>query len=282
MLTEDVESLVRGRKKRPIDISFSTACREFNKRNLDYKMPLFEHREVEKFHYEDDGKLVVAFSGGKLSLACALRYKDIGKDIILFHVASINEDTSRIEKIAQMLNVPLVNHVYNVWYNAFSGIQLLHLATQYAVGHQHSPRIVYGYFDDALVENNEEEDWANCSEFINSYKEAAQKYIDGFTILNPIPNYSIMWDELLSHRAYLKYVKYNDVVDMRVFENIQMDYRVVEANKSSYMNNFRYLISSYKRRKEKNQATLNEIWNEYFFYRIENSICYGELMEKYS
>lgn len=277
-----MESLVRGRKKRPIDISFSSACREFNKRSLDYKMPLFEHREVEKFHYEDDGKLVVAFSGGKLSLACALRYKDIGKDIILFHVASINEDTSRIEKIAQMLNVPLVNHVYNVWCNAFSGIQLLHLTTQYAVGHQHSPKIVYGYFDDALVENNEKEDWANCSEFINSYKEAAEKYIDGFTILNPIPNYSIMWDELLSHKAYLKYLEYKNGIEQKVFENVQMDYRVVEANKSSYMNNFRYLISSYKHRKKDDQATLNEIWNEYFFYRIENSICYKELMEKYS
>lgn len=281
MLTEDIESLVRGRKSRPIDISFSTACREFNKRSLDYKMPPFESRDVEKFHYEDDGKLVIAFSGGKLSLACAMRYKDIGKDIILFHISSTNADTSNVEKQAKMLNAPLVNHVYNICNNAFSGIHILHLATQYAVGHRHSPKIVYGYFDDALVENNEEKDWANCAEFIGSYKEAAQKYIDGFTILNPIPNYSIMWDELLRHKPYLKYIDYKDTTERRVFENIQMDYRVIEVNKSSYMNNLRYLISSYKRRKEKNQASLNEIWNEYFFYRIENSVCYVELMKKY-
>ena len=58
-------------------------------------------------------------------------------------------------------------------------MRIVHSALEYAVGHKYSPRIVYGYFDEASIENNEEKDWANCTEFIDAYKNTIQKYVDG-------------------------------------------------------------------------------------------------------
>ena len=282
-LEEDIQYLKKpSKRKRPIDIGFSSACREFNKRELDYRMPVFCERDIEKLHYNSSDTLVIAFSGGKLSLACALMYKDIGKDIVLFQVAQPLEDVSRSQKISEMLNVPLVIHkTSGNLDNPYYGMQILHYALEYAVGHQYSPKIVYGYFDSASIENNDRKDWANCAEFIQAYKETAQKYVDGFTILNPVPNYSIMWDEILKHKAYIPYVKYKNEIDRRVFENIRMDYRIDEANKDAYLRNFQYLYKQYEKKQKTSQASLNDVWNEYFFYRIENSLFYKELMEKF-
>ena len=283
----DIRSLmkIKGKSKRQVDIGFSSACRELNKRYLEYSMPSFIDRPVQKFHYESQDVMVVAFSGGKLSLACALRYKDIGKNIVLFHMTHhLEKEDSRISKIAEMLQVPLVIQEYTPFdaiNGPFMSMRIVHSALEYAVGHKYSPRIVYGYFDEASIENNEEKDWANCTEFIDAYKNTIQKYVDGFTILNPIPNYSIMWDEILKHKSYIPYIRYDNMVDQRVFENIMMDYNLDNADKRQYLRNIKYLISLYKRKKNVDQVTLNEVWNEYFFYRIEQSIFYEELMENF-
>ena len=225
--------------------------------------------------------MVILFSGGKLSLACALMYKNIGKDIALFHVCPDDEPEFRIKKIAEMLQAPLYTLKQNFPTTPFVGARILQAGLEYAVDNGYSPRLVYGYFDLASAEYNSSKDWANCNEFISSYKNVAKKYIDGFTILNPIPNYAIMWDELLKHKAYIPYIEYSNETDRRLFENIKMDYRLDESDCSRYMHNFRYFIKLYKKTKNKNRAALNDVWNEYFFYRIENSLFYKELMEKF-
>jgi len=266
---------------RLIDIGLSGACREYNKRFAGYIMPTFAKREVEQIHYEPSDTMVICFSGGKVSLSCALRYKDIGKNIILFHVAGPFKNTDNVQKMADMLDVPLVVHeTMDSQKSPFSGMMILNAALEYAVGHQYSPRIVYGYFGGASIYNNDECDWANCSEFLESYKETAQRYVDGFTILNPMPNYSVMWDEILKHRAYIPYIEDKDVTDRRIFENIKMDYRLEHPNKNTYFKNLHYLKNMYNRKHTENLASMNELWNEYFFYRIENSMYYKDLMEK--
>ena len=245
-------------------------------------MPAFEDRNIQPLHYNHSDKMVICFSGGKLSLACALMYKDIGKDIILYNVYESNADYERMNHISEMMNVPLYISHTKIPNTSYAGAHIIYDAMCHAIACGYSPRIVYGYFDNALVENNEEKDWMNCKEFIQAYKNVAQKYVDGFSILNPVPNYSVMWDEILKHKQYMPYIQIKDKTDDKVFSNIKMDYRIDTPDKSVYLNNFRYLIISYKHRKKANQATLNEIWNEYFFYRIENSLFYKDLMERYS
>lgn len=276
----DITALLNSSKNIPIDIGFSDACRPFNRDDETYKMPLFIERSVIPCSYEHTDTILVAFSGGKLSLACAFRYKDIGKDIVLMHIAKPGEDVSRIKKISKMLDVPLYIHYENVCEGTYSTMYMLYLVLCHAIDMKYSPKIVYGYFDTASIYNNAREHWKNCTEFIGSFKNVAKKYVDGFTILNPIPNYSVMWDEILKHKAYIPYIEYANNEDRRVFDNIKMDYRVDKEDKATYLKNFSILTTSYKRKKKASQASIYEIWNNYFFYRIENSICYKELMEK--
>lgn len=280
VLKTDITYLVNGRRKCKIDDGFGEALRIYNESDVNYKMPLCVKRDIQPATYKHDDTTVIAFSGGKLSLACAIRYKDVGKKIVLVHIAEPGKDVSRIQKIADMLDVPLYIEYEHLKPTHFKGMQIALKTLLYAIDKGYSPRIVYGYFDSASIYNNDVSDWMNCVEFMGTFKNVAQKYIDGFTLLNPIPNYSIMWDEILKHKAYIPYIEYSNNIDRRVFENIMMDYRLTEADKAAYFKNLHYLKNLSNRRKQENLVSLNELWNEYFFYRIENSVFYKDLMEK--
>ena len=56
-----------------------------------------------------------------------------------------------------------------------------------------------------------------------------------------------------------------------------MDYRIDAPNLDLYLSNIEYL----KHKKRAQKASLNDVWNTYFFYRIENSIFYREMMERF-
>ena len=258
-----------------MDTAFIPLCRILNSISLGYCMPDFVEQVDEPLHYEHDDTKVIVFSGGKVSLACALRYKDIGHKIVLYHVPEAGEDVSRIKQISVMLDAPLyiADEVLSV--TPFSGIILLAYALAYAVSHSYSPKIVFGYFDWASISDNPRKDWAYCREFVLPFRDFGRKCVDGFSILNPIPNYAVMWDELLGHKRYLQYVGYKDEIEQMVFQNIRMDYYLDEPNKELYLHNIEYLKSIWDNRR----LTLNELWNKYFFYRIEKSRFYKELME---
>lgn len=280
IIRENVANLEENYKNRTeivVDPSMITPCRILNRTIRMYRMPQFVEQPAEKVAYQDDGVKVIAFSGGKVSLACALRYKDAGHKIVLFHVLKRGGDVSRIKKISEMLDAPLYVYDDMILDTPFRGMRILELATEYAVGHKHSPRIVFGYFDEAIAEGNSKYDWMYCKEFIDGYKELAQKYIDGFSILNPIPNYAIMWEEILSHKMYIPYLEYRDETEEKIFQNIRMDYRIDTPNLDLYLSNIEYL----KHRKKVKKASLNDVWNMYFFYRIENSLFYREMMERF-
>lgn len=280
IIRTNVENLTANYKlgnKVVVDPAFLDVCRILNGAHRRYSMPTFIQQVNTPFKYEHDDVKVVAFSGGKVSLACALRYVDIGQKIVLYHVASSGEDVSRIQYIAEMLKAPLYIHHEDISDTPFYGMRILELATEYAVGHAHEPRIVFGYFDEALTSNNYKRDWAYCKEFIDSFKKFGQSCIEGYSVLNPIPNYAIMWDEILGHKSYIQYLDYKDETEERIFQNIRMDYRVDEPDLEKYLCNIEYLKSKGKRKKE----TINELWNKYFFYRIEQSKFYKEMMEKY-
>ena len=271
---------MNGRRKCKIDEGFGEALRIYNESDVNYKMPLCVKRNIQPATYEHDDTTVIAFSGGKLSLACAIRYKDIGKKIVLVHIAEPGKDVSRIQKIADMLDVPLYVEYEHLKNTPFKGMQIAYMTLLHAIGKGYSPRIVYGYFDSASIYDNDMSEWMNCVEYMGTFKKVVQKYVEGFTILNPIPNYSIMWDEILKHRAYIPYIEYSDEIDRRVFENIKMDYRLTEADEVVYFQNLKYLENMYIKRNKVIKVSLNELWNEYFFYRIENSLFYKDLMEK--
>lgn len=259
-----------------MDDSLLPLCRALNCALPNYYVPDFVEQAVTPLHYEHDDTKVIAFSGGKVSLACALRYKDAGHNIVLFHVKQRGKNVSRIKQIAKKLNVPL--YIYDeeeLSQTPFSGMMILTLALTYAIGHSYSPKIVFGYFDDASIFNNKANDWAYCREFVLGFRDLARKYVEGVSVLNPIPNYAIMWDELLRHKKYLDYVEYRDDTEALVFQNIRMDYYLDEPNKELYLHNINIL----KAMKCNKGLNLNAIWNKYFFYRIEKSRFYMELME---
>lgn len=274
---DDLSENYLWKKAVVVDPAFIPACRLLNSAYRKYMMPTFIQQVSTPFKYAHDDTKVIAFSGGKVSLACALRYKDIGQKIVLYHIAKTKDDVSRIQQLADMLESPLYIHYESIIHTPFLGMKILQLVTDYAVSHAHDPKVVFGYFDSAITKNNYKYEWSYCNELVECFKQFGQSCIDGYNILNPIPNYAIVWDEILGHKGYLKYLTYKNEEEEKIFQNIRMDYRMDAPDLEIYLSNIEYL----KHKRNNAKATINELWNKYFFYRIEKSIFYKEMMEKY-
>lgn len=265
------------------DIDLLPIIRHLKSKDFSYPAPNIYTEVKTPFNYSGEDVKVIAFSGGKVSLACALRYKDAGQKIVLLHIEQNKELTSRCQKMADMMDVPLYVHTlpdtWNIENNPTDSATILRVALQYILGHEYSIKLVYGYFDDASIYNNRFEDWGKCKEFMVCYKEYIQKFLPDFNLLNPMPNYSIVWDELLNHKPYIKYISTDNAIDAITLKNAKIDFSLDERVSSIYMQNINELKKDYKRRYKKTPGNIVDLWNEYFYYRIEQSKFYKELME---
>lgn len=59
-----------------------------------------------------DDPLVLAFSGGKDSIASALKYRDEGRDVVLYHMHGVNsalsDEAEASKELARMLDLPII------------------------------------------------------------------------------------------------------------------------------------------------------------------------------
>jgi hypothetical protein len=234
-----------------------------------------------------DNVYVIPFSGGKVSLALALRYKDMGKKIHLFYVENsgvsrygAESNRKEVIQLANMLDVPL--HIEEVNYYYFENSLAKHFlilsrALRFAVANGFRSDIVYGTFETAhLSKNDFEKLGMNCVEIISAYSKVIGKYCYGARIVMPLPSYSIVWDELIHHKSYIPYVKCNGFVERRLWYIAQIDHDIVEETDSSIYMKY---IKELQKTLESSPGDINVLWNKYFFYRIEKSKHYQELMK---
>lgn len=280
-----VSQNVPSTPKISIDSAFKELCLIFNKYSGDFKMPHFIERVIPQLEYEKDNTYVIPFSGGKVSLALAIRYRNVGKRICLYHVHNnynlgTIENVDRVKKLAEMLNVPLYIDEVNYRYfdnSLMKNPLIICRALKFAVENGYGSDIPYGTFETAYLSNNDfNKTGGSCVEFLNAYNNAIRKFYFSANIIMPFPAYSMVWDELISSKRYLKYVSCNGEIERMIWYIAQVDHNLLEEkNTSLYMK----YIKELKNKLESSPGDINKLWNKYFFYRIEKSKHYQELMK---
>lgn len=269
-----------------IDIVYQPICRIASMYDGEFKMPRFVKRVLPQKTYYHGTTKVLPFSGGKVSLAIALRYRNIGENLHLFYVHNnikkygVDDGLERVKKLAEMLDMPL--HVEEVDYKYFeysvmkNGL-IISRALKFAVENVYSPEILYGTFDTAFLSNNDyEKEGMNCVEIMSAYKDVMKKHLFDSRLITPYPAYSMVWDELIRNRRFIPYVKCEGAIENRIWYIAQVDHNLLEEeNPSIYMKYIKDLQKSLKSK----AGDIIVLWNRYFFYRIEKSKHYQELME---
>lgn len=290
--TETLNSYVNKRSynhiKRPaIDIEFQTLSRIFSQYDGEYKAPRFIDRVVPRVRFTRDDVVVLPFSGGKVSLAIAIRYKNMGKKVHLFHVSNsgvsrygAEDNIVEVQEQAKLLDMPL--HIETTSYAYFDTSIMKHLliiglALRFSVEQGYSPYIVYGTFQTAhLCNNNYKTEGMNCIEIISAYEKVARKFNPYIKLVMPYPAYSMVWDELINHKRFIPYVKCNGAIERRVWYIALVDHKLQEETDDSLYMKY---IKELKKTLNEAPGDINVLWNKYFFYRIEKSKHYGELMK---
>lgn len=274
--------------KRPaVDIEFQPLSRLISQYDSEYKAPRFIDRVVPRTRFTKKEMIIIPFSGGKVSLALAIRYKDMGKPVHLFHVC--NDGISRygaennleeVEKQAKLLGLPL--HVEHTAYFNFETTVMKHLliicnALRFSVQQGYTPNIVYGTFQTAHLANNDyRKDGMNCIEVISLYTKIAMKFNPYTRIIMPFPSYAMVWDELINHKKFIPYVKCNGAIERRIWYIATVDHNLQEETDTSLYMKY---IKELEKYLDCRTGDINTLWNKYFFYRIEKSKHYQELMK---
>lgn len=267
-----------------VDPSFTTLCRQLYSYGRYFKMPIGFLQTEGYITYQDDGKRLVCFNGGKVSLACALRMKNTGQDVILFYVKPRNkhDEEKRLQEIADKLEMPLVvcpTLIECFDASPFKNMMVLNYAIDYAVENKHSLNIVYGTFTAASISVNSLEDYRNCIEWMNTYSAAVRKIYPDFKISMPMPGYNFVWDELLHNRQFVQYIRCEDETEEWILYIAKVDHNLqVEKDKNKYILYIKRLKRLWESENNKRLQDIHKLWNRYFFYRIEKSKHYGDLM----
>ena len=144
--------------------------------------------------------VVVCFSGGKDSVATAIKYKKLGYNVYLYHVRGINgvytDEYIRAEEIAKYLNLPLyiekikLNGKNTYLEHPLKNQVVCSLALNYSISNNIGTCIAFGDFtSDIIDEGLFDRNWSDTKEMWDSYVEYIKTYIPSFELNIPFKNY---------------------------------------------------------------------------------------------
>lgn len=159
-------------------------------------------QEVEKTVKEDkrNKKIVVCFSGGKDSVASALKMREMGREVILYHVIGINgaypDERRHAEKIAKRLGFPfytetVIQHGKTSFKESPVKNQVIaSLALDFALKNG-CVSICFGDFTEDTVKNSQfYESWSDTQEMWSAWVDLAKTYVPNVELVIPFKNYN--------------------------------------------------------------------------------------------
>lgn len=149
---------------------------------------------------ENKKNIIVCFSGGKDSVATAIKYKNDGYNVFLYHVQGINgvytDEWIRAKDIAEYLNLPLyiekikLDGKNTYLEHCMKNQVICSLALNYAINNNIGTIIAYGDFiTDKISEGLFDRNWSDTQEMWDKYCEYIHKYIPSFELLIPNTTY---------------------------------------------------------------------------------------------
>lgn len=149
---------------------------------------------------DNNNNVVVCFSGGKDSVATAIKYKNLGYSVYLYHIRGINgvytDEWMRAKEIAEYLNLPLyIENIKLSGKNTYLEHPLKNqvvcsLALNYSINNNLGTRIAFGDFtSDTIKDGLFDRNWSDTKEMWDTYVEYIKTYIPSFELKIPFSNY---------------------------------------------------------------------------------------------
>lgn len=177
--------------KQRYDESFSMLVGTFeefteHKWNIEYDKR--DYPEIESFNPDN---IVLTFSGGKDSVASALRYKEMGYNVYLYHMRHINpalsDEWKCAQKLANMLELPIYFddiHFkgYHCWTeHPMKNMLIANGALSYGIREGITTHIAFGNYTTSYLEDNYFARCAgDCMDMWEAYNDIIQRCIPDF------------------------------------------------------------------------------------------------------
>ena len=264
-------------------------------------------------------EVVVCLSGGKDSAAAAFKLKKDGYKVHLYHATGVNkaygDEKKAAERIAEYLGCDLyIDHIKLAGTHKFIEHPLKNYiiangALHYTLYRNYRPLICFGNFSKSVLDLNEFEICGgDCIEMWQAYKKIVKTVIPNFDILIPLETnadtFNLLQDDwqLFSmsvscmspyrfrehwrHRAEQKYnVKIFDnrcgvcwkctLEEMWLMDNDKKPY-----DETFYLHCYDILERTIYRERGYPAESVQEVWDNYMFYPIEESKAYKILLGK--
>lgn len=182
------------------DESFRQLCEILYERVEWYDMPEFTTRSYPQTVVEEnDHSVILCMSGGKDSVATALRLQELGYNVVLYHIHGINKvypnEVDIVKDLAKRLRMPLFTDtvalcgkhgfVEHPMKNMIIANGALSLALKLGI----PPVIAFGNFSDSHLEDNVfEVCGGDCVEMWKAYFDIVRQSLPTAEILLPLKN----------------------------------------------------------------------------------------------
>ena len=151
----------------------------------------FEHREYEQVEPIENNNIILAFSGGKDSIASAMRYKQYGYNVHLYHMRNINptfsDEWECAQKLADMLGLPIfIDEVHFKMFHKWTEHPMKNMliangALSYGIREGLTTHIAFGNYTTSYLRDNVFDRCAgDCMDMWENYDEIIQRSIPTF------------------------------------------------------------------------------------------------------
>ena len=174
----------------------------------------FHEEEIAQQNCDNGKSVVVAFSGGKDSVAAAMKFKEMGYDVTAFHLHGINRglpnEVDHAREMANSIGVPF--HVENVsvkggssWLEHPMKNQLIcALILDWAIANNLGSHIVFGDFlNDYAATSLFDRNWSDTREMWNGFTDYIRNYVPSFQVEIPFHTYIDSLDIITSNGTAL-------------------------------------------------------------------------------
>lgn len=158
--------------------------------DIDFKSINYASLDLPKY---DDNNVILAFSGGKDSIAAAILYKEMGKNVKLFHVkhinASFSDEWECAQRCADLLELPLyIDDIrfkgHHIWMeHPMKNMLIANSALSYGIHEGIGTNIAFGNYKSSFLFGNPFEKCAgDCVDMWETYENIIHKIVPDFKI----------------------------------------------------------------------------------------------------
>lgn len=201
------------------DESFSDLVNIFNAYGGHNWRVEYHKRDYPQIEPIYNNNLILAFSGGKDSIASAIRYKQFGYNVYLYHLRGINptfsDEWACAEKLAEMLELPIfIDEVHFKGYHKWTEHPMKNMliangALSYGIREGITTHLAFGNYTTSYLDDNVFDRCAgDCMDMWGAYEEIIRRVIPDFEIdvnlenmgdtLNTLADRKDLLDESLS------------------------------------------------------------------------------------